>query len=364
VSLYTESVMAPPRAGTRNAAVDFYRGLGLWIIFLDHFTPNILSQFTPWRFGFSDFAEIFVFLSGYIGITSYDRAIEQGDWESALRKLARRVIRIYFAHFASFTAAVLLILLFAAYGIRVDDPILYPWLHHPGRHFLGLLIGFGYTPAIYALLPLYAVISPVLLLAAIGVRRAPKLTVALSCAIWSACQFSGFHWLLTNPQWHFNPFAWQFLFVIGGATRIYSSRVAAVARSRWTIAAAAIIVAAAAVFMVASGMPVQAGKNQLAPNRLLHFGALAILVHALTSGRRRWLESGIARLAIICGRDSLVVFAVSLMLDMAATLTLVATHGGAVMQMALSVAGLAILCSLAWSRDRLRARSQSRNRIE
>jgi len=57
---------------SRNQAVDFFRGLGLWMLFVNHLTPNVWSQLTTAQFGFSDFAEILVFLSGYVNASMYN----------------------------------------------------------------------------------------------------------------------------------------------------------------------------------------------------------------------------------------------------------------------------------------------------
>src|SRR3954469_22259996 len=55
----------PARAATRDLRVDFFRGLALLIIFVDHIPENVFALITLRNFGFSDAAEIFIFLSGY-----------------------------------------------------------------------------------------------------------------------------------------------------------------------------------------------------------------------------------------------------------------------------------------------------------
>ena len=56
---------APPAAGERELRLDLFRGLALWLIFIDHLSPDLLSWFTIRSYGFSDAAEIFIFISGY-----------------------------------------------------------------------------------------------------------------------------------------------------------------------------------------------------------------------------------------------------------------------------------------------------------
>ena len=50
--------------GPRDLRIDFFRGLALYMIFVDHVTGDPLSMLTYRILGFSDAAEIFVILSG------------------------------------------------------------------------------------------------------------------------------------------------------------------------------------------------------------------------------------------------------------------------------------------------------------
>ena len=51
--------------GKRDLRLDLLRGAGQWMVFLDHIPENFLNWFTLRNYGFSDAAEIFVFISGY-----------------------------------------------------------------------------------------------------------------------------------------------------------------------------------------------------------------------------------------------------------------------------------------------------------
>ena len=144
-------VEIPARVWTRTASVDFFRGLGLWMVFVDHMAPNIWSYLTIWRFGFSDFAEIFVFLSGFIGVGSYQRALEAGKTGAVVKKLFHRVRRLYVAHILSLGISLMVLGIFAAYNVRVDDPGLYVWMQEPVRYALRALT-LTYAPAVFSLL--------------------------------------------------------------------------------------------------------------------------------------------------------------------------------------------------------------------
>ena len=61
---------APPAAAPaipteRDLRLDLFRGIALWLIFLDHIPTNIVSWVTIRNYGFSDATEIFIFISGY-----------------------------------------------------------------------------------------------------------------------------------------------------------------------------------------------------------------------------------------------------------------------------------------------------------
>src|SRR5437870_280730 len=96
----TPSTMSQPRPpGTqRDLRLDFFRGLALWLIFLDHVPTNIVNTFTIRNFGFSDAAEIFVFISGYTAALVYGRAMRERGMLVGSARILRRVWQLYVAH--------------------------------------------------------------------------------------------------------------------------------------------------------------------------------------------------------------------------------------------------------------------------
>src|SRR5260370_25827355 len=71
--------MSLSKRGDRDLRLDLFRGLALWLIFLDHIPSNIVNWLTIRNYGFSDATEIFVFISGYTAAFVYGRAMrEQG----------------------------------------------------------------------------------------------------------------------------------------------------------------------------------------------------------------------------------------------------------------------------------------------
>src|SRR5882757_8186518 len=92
-----------PAAGERELRLDLFRGLALWLIFIDHLPPNILTWFTIRIYGFSDATEIFIFISGYTAAFVYGRAMLEAGFVVATARIMRRVWQIYVAHVFLFT---------------------------------------------------------------------------------------------------------------------------------------------------------------------------------------------------------------------------------------------------------------------
>ena len=61
----------------RDLRLDLFRGIALWLIFLDHIPENILNWFTIRNYGFSDATEIFIFISGYTAAFVYGRTMRE-----------------------------------------------------------------------------------------------------------------------------------------------------------------------------------------------------------------------------------------------------------------------------------------------
>src|SRR5438445_9675549 len=95
------TVLAPAvslAAGERELRIDLFRGLALWLIFIDHLSPDLLTWFTIRSYGFSDAAEIFIFISGYTAAFVYGRAMIASGFVVASARILRRGLQIYVAH--------------------------------------------------------------------------------------------------------------------------------------------------------------------------------------------------------------------------------------------------------------------------
>src|SRR2546421_4003220 len=89
----------PPIAPTgRDLRLDLFRGLALWLIFLDHIPANVVNWITIRNYGFSDAAEIFVFISGYTAAFVYGRTMQQRGVVVASARILKRAWTVYIAH--------------------------------------------------------------------------------------------------------------------------------------------------------------------------------------------------------------------------------------------------------------------------
>src|SRR3954464_12922214 len=92
-----------PVTGERELRLDLFRGLALWLIFVDHLPANVLTWFTLRNYGFSDATEIFIFISGYTAAFVYGRAMDERGFVVASARILKRAWQIYVAHIFLFT---------------------------------------------------------------------------------------------------------------------------------------------------------------------------------------------------------------------------------------------------------------------
>src|SRR5262250_1295088 len=89
---------APVVTTGRDLRLDLFRGIALWLIFLDHIPSNIVSWITIRNYGFSDATEIFIFISGYTAAFVYGKAMRERGLLVAGARILRRAWQVYVAH--------------------------------------------------------------------------------------------------------------------------------------------------------------------------------------------------------------------------------------------------------------------------
>ena len=209
----------PPIGPTeRDLRLDLFRGLALWLIFLDHIPSNIVNWLTIRNYGFSDAAEIFVFISGYTAAFVYGRAMHERGFIVAGARIYKRVWQVYVAHvfiFVIFMAEI------AYLTASLDNPLYseemraFDFLQQPGVALIQALL-LKFQPNFMDVLPLYIVLLLALPFMLWLLLRRPLVVLALSVTLYAAVQYFSLN-LPAYPTgtWFFNPLAWQLIFVAG-----------------------------------------------------------------------------------------------------------------------------------------------------
>ncbi|KAA1057459.1 OpgC family protein [Azospirillum argentinense] len=350
----------------RDLRLDFFRGLALWFIFVDHIPGNQIAWVTMRNFGLSDATEVFVFISGYTSSLVYSRILEQHGWRFAAAKVLDRCWTLYIAYlflFIAFTAQV-------AYTARVfDNPLFTEEMGIAGFFAdpavsLVQALALKFRPANLDILPLYIVLLlslPVLLPV---LRRWPLALLAGSVTLYAAARLLDWN-LPTYPDggvWFFNPFAWQLLFVLG-ATMQRLPKVAAALTTRRTallwlaggyLFAALLLVISWQVAPMAALMPVwlaeilyPISKTDLDLLRLAHFCALAYVVLQIARFDSAWLRWPALAPVILCGRQSLQVFCLGIFLSFAGQTVLNHWSASLFAQFSVTLAGIAVMVAAA-----------------
>jgi hypothetical protein len=208
----------------RDVRLDFFRGLGMFIIFVAHVPDNTLALVIPARFGVSDATEMFVFCSGMASAIAFGRLYDTAGFALATARIAHRIWQVYWAHVGVFLVA--LVAVIAADRLLAGDRHLLAASSF--QHFLSkdtgtAVLGFmtlTFLPQYFDILPMYLVILAmlplVMALSRIDVRAA-GLAVAATWLIGTMgyLQLPGDPW--TGDTWFFHPLAWQLLFFTGFA---------------------------------------------------------------------------------------------------------------------------------------------------
>ena len=86
----------------RDLRLDLFRGVANWAIFLDHIPDNVVNWITTRNYGFSDAADLFVFISGYTASFVYARMMLDRGFIVGATRLTKRVWQLYVAHIILF----------------------------------------------------------------------------------------------------------------------------------------------------------------------------------------------------------------------------------------------------------------------
>jgi len=351
----------------RDLRLDLFRGVANWAIFLDHIPDNVVNWITTRNYGFSDAADLFVFISGYTASFVYARMMLDRGFIVGATRLTKRVWQLYVAHIILF---VIYIASISYLALRFGDSELVNEFNVVGlvdnaTETLRQGLFLKFKPVNLDVLPLYIVLMglfpPVLWM----MLRQPNWTMAAAIALWLVARQTGWN-LSAYPAgtWYFNPYCWQVLFVFGSWCALGGARKSMTVINHpvtlWFCIGYLILGLA---MTMAGKFPDSFGalfphwlystfnpndKTNLAPYRFIHFVVIVIMVIRFVPKTWPGLEWKVFDPLIVCGQQSLAVFCVGVFLSFVGHFELSMSSGSLFAQIFVSVTGIAIMTIVAY----------------
>jgi hypothetical protein len=352
-------------AGQRELRLDLFRGLALWLIYIDHVSPDLLTWFTIRNYGFSDAAEIFIFISGFTAALVYGRATFELGFVIGTARLIRRVWQIYTAHLLLFLVLMAEIAFVTAYSGKdfyVKEMEVGAFFNEPGAVMIQALL-LRFRPLNMDVLPLYVVLMCALPLVFLLAKWRRDVPLILSIVLYILTNrfdlhFSTYH----DGFWSFNPFGWQLLFVFGAWCALGGARqIAPVVASPITFwIAVAYLLAAFSLTMTWYFPHLEAyvpaflarwiypiNKTDFDILRFAHFLALAVVGLRFVPASWPGLRSPWMQPLILCGQYSLQIFALGVALSFAGYALLMELDAGVALHVIVGAAGILFLYGVA-----------------
>jgi len=213
----------------RDPRLDFFRGLGMFIIFIAHVPWNWWTLWIPARFGFSDATEIFVFCSGMASALAFGKIFDTHGVGIGAARILHRMWQVYWAHIGQFLVIAVGLVAVHESGylneccnLTQDYVVSLNLWHLFNKTEISLpgIMSLTWVPNYFDILPMYIVILALIPVIMIAARISVPLAFAVSIGLWIAAQF-GYLDLPAEPwsdrKWFFNPFGWQLVFFTGFA---------------------------------------------------------------------------------------------------------------------------------------------------
>src|SRR5579883_296942 len=328
--------------------IDFFRGLSLIFIFINHIPDNAFSYLTSRTISLFDSAEVFMFLAGYSAALAYYSLVPEG-LQAFSRKALRRARSILVYH----VILVALVMVSAAViagasGVKTGyEVFVEKFESDPVQAIIGTPL-LAFQAPLLDILPMYIVIvllAPYL----IWLRTQSELALLVASGlVWMFASrfFPDIPTLTYDFYWNFNPFCWQFLFAIGlifgWRTRTKMEPVASGGARHVLDACCAIFVIFSAIVLITIDFET---INIVAANRLrsMYFSlnkqcldlwrmvgllASAYLVARLVPRDVAWVRAGVCGWVCAAGAASLPIFSLTVVLSFAGKFLVIALGEG------------------------------------
>ena len=200
--------------------IDFWRGLALITIFIDHIPGIVFENYTYRNVAISDAAEIFVFLAGWSLRIVEDKA--KARQQSAARMILRLESRAFTIYIAQIFVTAMALALTAAGALYFSDALVLQWnnasaiFEIPVEAMIGVAV-MSHQMGYFDILPLYVALMAAAPLIVLVDKVSPWFLLASSLGVYCAALTFGINiptWPVED-RWFFNPLAWQLVFVCG-----------------------------------------------------------------------------------------------------------------------------------------------------
>jgi hypothetical protein len=350
----------------RDLRLDLFRGIANWAIFLDHIPDNVVNWVTTRNWGFSDAADLFVFISGYTASFVYARMMIERGFIVGATRLTKRVWQLYVAHVILFVIYIVAISYLARRFMDSDliNEFNVAGLVDHATETLGQGLLLKFKPVNLDVLPLYIVLMGVFPPILWFMLRQPDVTMIASIVLWLLARHFGWN-MNAYPagSWYFDPYCWQVVFVFGSWCALGGAK-----RAAWIINSKPALYFGVAYLIFAMIMTMAGrfsdfgalfpnwlysafnpnDKTYMAPYRFLHFIVIAMLVVRFIPKNWPVLEWKGFDPAIVCGQQSLAVFCVGVFLSFVAHFVLTLSSGSLLAQIVVSLAGICIMTIVAY----------------
>ncbi len=348
----------------RDPRLDFFRGVAMFIIFIAHCRGNVLWDYIPARYGISDAANMFVFVSGMTASIAFGGTFLSRGWPVGALRILYRCIQLYAAQLGMFFVVAMVV----AAGSMIFPDTDYVAVAQLQRFFSdtpAALIGLftlTYVPHYLDILPLYIVVLAMVPAVMALARVSPYLVLAASLALYVCAWVFQLNFPAhadDQAMWYFDPFAWQLIFFTGFALRRGWIKVSLDSRILFW-GSAAVLLAGLAISLPSVFERVKAidhlrqwvgdhsDKTYMDPMQYVHFLASAYVAVALLKGREALLLTPPLKPFFKCGQQALSIFTSGMVLSYIGGMVFDHAGTGALAQIAVNGASFGLLFAIAY----------------
>jgi hypothetical protein len=361
--------------------IDFWRGIALIFIFVDHVPGNVYANFTLQAFAVCDAAELFVFLAGWSLSYATGGPLYPDPPSRIVFRLLSRAIELYRAQLV---ISLLALALLATAALTRANPLFIEWnnagtvFYDPIRGLIGIVL-LTHQLHFVDILPLYIVLLVMAVPMALMARLHLPTAIVLSATIYLIALVTRVNlpsWPGTEG-WFFNPLSWQLVLMLGFAAGEYSQSTPKLRSTGEVMAAPALLAvglfAAVAIFDLGPD-PILVPEPRLlflldkafvSPLRIANLLALVCAFALVYERYRAYVPDRASFWLCAMGRNSLAVFGIGSLLSLCGQFTRFVMGGGFLVDtliLFVGVLGMGFTCWFVEWRERAGSSRRSSSR--